>query len=78
MGMGAEWQGMGRTLIMVGLAVAGLGVVMLVAPKAPWIGRLPGDVFIQRDRFTFYFPITSCVVASALLSLVFWVIRRMK
>ena len=76
--MGAEWQGLGRALIFFGVILAGLGVVLLVAPKIPWIGRLPGDIMIERDRFTFYFPLASCLVASLALSLVMWLVGRFR
>ncbi|HEX7928427.1 MAG TPA: DUF2905 domain-containing protein [bacterium] len=42
----------------------------------PWLGRLPGDVSIQRESFSFYFPITTCIVLSVVLSLLFWLFRR--
>lgn len=66
----------GWTLIAIGLLVVGIGVVWLLAPNIPWLGRLPGDIVIDRDHFKFYFPLTTCLVLSALLSLVMWLMRR--
>ena len=76
--MGAEWQGLGRALIFFSVILAGLGVALLVAPKIPWIGRLPGDIVIERHRFMFYFPVASCLVASLVLSLVMWLVGRFR
>ena len=76
--MGTEWQGLGRALILFGVILAGLGVALLVAPKIPWIGRLPGDIMIERNRFTFYFPLASCLVASVVLSLIMWLMGRFR
>lgn len=68
----------GRALIFFGVLLAGAGLVLLVAPKVPWIGRLPGDVVIERPHVSFYFPFTSCLLASALLSLLWWVVGRFR
>lgn len=71
--MGSELQPLGRALLLLGVVFAGLGVVLLFGPRIPWLGRLPGDIAIQRDGFSFYFPLTSCLLASALISLLLWV-----
>ena len=71
-------QPLGRALILFGVILVGFGVVLLVAPKVPWLGRLPGDISIQRERFAFYFPLASCFVASIVLSLVCWLISRFR
>ena len=76
--MGTEWPGLGRALIFFGVILAGLGVALLVAPKMPWSGRLPGDIMIERNRFTFYFPLASCLLASVVLSLVMWLVGRFR
>lgn len=58
------------------------GVLLLVVGLAwPWLsklglGRLPGDIVIQRDGFSFYFPLVTCLILSAVASLVFWLMRR--
>lgn len=76
--MDSVWSGLSRALIIFGLIVAALGVVLLIVPKVPWIGRLPGDILIQRDRVTFYFPFASCLVASVILSLILWIVGRFR
>ena len=76
--MTPELQPLGRTLLLLGVAFAGLGVVLLFGPRIPWLGRLPGDIVIQREGFSFYFPLTSCLLASALISLAFWAIGQFR
>jgi hypothetical protein len=64
---------MGRTLIVVGLLIAAVG--LLVSWGAP-IGRLPGDFQVRRGNVSFYFPLTTSILASLLLTLVMWFVRR--
>ena len=70
--MASEFQPLGRVLIVLGVIVTLFGVLFLMAPKIPWFGKLPGDLLIQRERLTFYFPLASCLLASLLFSFVFW------
>lgn len=76
--MSLELQPLGRALIIIGAILAGFGAVLLLSPKLPWLGRLPGDIVIQRERFSFYFPLASCLLASFLLSLLLWLISRFR
>jgi hypothetical protein len=63
----------GRTLIVVGLAIAALGVLLVLGDKLPIrLGRLPGDIVIERKNGTFYFPIVTCLLLSLLLTLLGW------
>jgi len=64
---------MGRTLVLIGLAVAAIG--LLVMAGFP-LGRLPGDWTIRRGAFTFYFPLATSILLSVLLTLVLYWIRR--
>jgi hypothetical protein len=64
---------MGRVLILVGLGIAAIGVlVMLGVP----IGRFPGDIYIRRGSFSFYFPLATSIIVSVLLTLLFALFRR--
>ena len=76
--MNPESQPLGRALVFFGVILTVGGVVLLLAPKIPWLGRLPGDILIQRERFAFYFPLTSCLLASVLISVVLWLIGRFR
>ena len=64
---------MGRALVLVGLGIAGIGLlVMLGLP----LGRLPGDIAVKRDNFSFYFPITTSIILSIILTLLLGLFRR--
>ena len=69
---------MGRALLCIGVIIAACGLLLMMTPKVPWLGRLPGDVVIERSGFHFYFPLTSCVLASIVISIVLWLIRRFR
>ena len=66
----------GRMLVVVGVVLVAVGVVLLVAGRIPGLGRLPGDIHVQRGNWTFYFPLATSLVLSVVLSLVFWLINR--
>lgn len=70
-GGGKAWQmdGMGRLLILAGIMAIAIGVVLLFLPRIPWLGRLPGDIVVQRERVTFYFPIVTSIVVSIVLTI---------
>ena len=67
---------MGRLLIVLGIILIMIGVVVSFAPKIPWLGQLPGDIFIKGERFSFYFPLATCILLSLILSLVLYLFRR--
>jgi Protein of unknown function (DUF2905) len=67
---------LGKGLILIGLLVAAVGILLLVSEKIGWIGRLPGDITIRRENFTFHFPLATCLVISAVLSLLIWLFRK--
>jgi hypothetical protein len=83
----AEWGSLGKVFIGVGLCVALLGLLLLIADRVPgvgnllwWFGKLPGDISIRRDNFSFSFPLATSLLLSVILSLVFyliaWIFRR--
>ena len=59
---------LGKILIVSGILLVVVGVIVSFSPKFPWLGRLPGDIFIQRGNFTFSFPLATCLVLSLLLA----------
>ncbi len=68
--------GLGRTLIYLGLLLVVIGLVFSLGGKLPWLGHLPGDISIERERYSFYFPLATCVLISVILSLVLYFFRR--
>jgi hypothetical protein len=66
----------GKTLVIIGVVTIVLGALLLVSGKIPWIGRLPGDIIVQKKNFTFYFPIATGILLSILFTLIFWFIGR--
>jgi len=65
------FEGLAKLLIIFGVVLALLGGLLLVVGKIPFIGRLPGDIYIQRENFTFYFPLATSLLISILLTRLF-------
>jgi hypothetical protein len=70
-----DHAGFGWGLLALGLVIAGVGLVWILAPSIPWLGRLPGDIRIERENFRFYFSLVTCLLLSMLLNMVLWLIR---
>ena len=69
--------GFGRSLIVVGLLIAGVGVVLLLGDRLPFrLGRLPGDIVYKGKNTVFYFPLVTSLLISVILSLVFYLIGK--
>ena len=66
----------GKMLILLGVFIIAIGVLLLIGEKIPWIGKLPGDIIIKKEKFTFYFPITTSIVISIVLTLLFALFRK--
>jgi len=67
---------MGKMLILMGIILILFGLMMTLGNKIPWIGRVPGDIIIKKEHFNFYFPLTSCIIISIILTLLFYLFRR--
>ena len=67
---------LGKMLILVGVVLALLGGLLLVAGKIPYLGRLPGDIVIRRENWSVYFPLTTSILISILLTLLFSLFSR--
>jgi hypothetical protein len=67
---------LGKSLIVIGLIIALIGVLLSFAGRIPWLGRLPGDIYVKRENFTFYFPLATSIIISLLLSLILWLFRK--
>jgi hypothetical protein len=70
--------GLGRTLIWIGGGLVVLGVLLVLAGKIPGLGRLPGDISIQRDHYSVYIPLGTMIVLSLVLTLILNVIARIR
>lgn len=62
--------GFAKILILIGLALVACGLGLYLIGKIPGAGKLPGDILIKKENFTFYFPLTTCILLSLLLSLI--------
>jgi uncharacterized protein HemY len=69
-------SGFGKLLMLFGGILILVGAALVLAEKTPWLGRLPGDIYIQRRNFTFYFPLTTSILISVVLSLVLYLLSR--
>ncbi len=66
---------MSRFLVILGLVIAAIGLLWPLLTRLG-LGRLPGDIVVQRGNFTFYFPLVTCIIVSVVLSAVFWLFNR--
>ncbi len=67
-----------RVLILIGAILIVIGLVMLVLPRFPFPGKLPGDILIKKEHFTFYFPLVTSIVISIIISLVLYLINKFR
>ncbi len=66
----------GKMLVVIGIVLIVLGLASMYGPKIPWLGKLPGDISIKKDNFTFYFPIATSIIISIILSILFSIFRK--
>jgi len=69
---------LGRALITAGVVLIVLGVLVYAGPSIPLLGRLPGDIRIERDGFRLYIPITTCLILSAVISAALWLLSKLR
>ena len=69
-------SGLGKMLIIFGVIMVLVGVILLLAPKIPWLGKLPGDITYRGKGFTIYFPLGTCILLSILFSLILYLFRK--
>ncbi|MEK6477601.1 DUF2905 domain-containing protein [Catalinimonas sp. 4WD22] len=67
---------MGKLLIIFGLIIVVLGAILYFSDRFPSIGKLPGDIIIKRENFTFYFPLATSILLSVIVSLIFYLIKK--
>ena len=66
----------GKLLVVVGLLIALAGAMLWSGFGRSWLGRMPGDIHYSKGNFHFYFPIVTCLILSALLTLIMWLMKR--
>lgn len=71
-----EFGSFGKVLIITGIILIIAGALFLFVNKIPFLGRLPGDIAVQKKNFSFYFPLTTCIIISIILSLIMWLLGR--
>lgn len=76
----AGFVGIGKVLIIAGLIILGLGLLLTFGGRLPFFGKLPGDIVIEREGFSFYFPLVTflllSLVLTGLVNLIFWLLGR--
>ncbi|HKW86494.1 MAG TPA: DUF2905 domain-containing protein [Nitrospiraceae bacterium] len=77
----SEWNSLGKIFIFLGVVLALIGALLTLVGKLPslsnglgWLGKLPGDILIKRDNFSFYFPLTTSVLISVVVTLLLYVL----
>ncbi len=69
---------MAKAIILIGAVIVAIGLVMLLFQKTPFLGKLPGDILIKREKFTFYFPLATSIIISIIISLILYLIRKFR
>jgi hypothetical protein len=68
--------GIGKLFIVLGVVLILVGLAFMFGDKIPYIGKLPGDIFIKKEKFSFYFPITTSILISIILTILFSIFRK--
>lgn len=67
---------MGKTLLVLGLIIVGVGLILMFGSKIPYLGKLPGDIHIQRKNFSFYFPVATSILVSIIVTIILTLFSR--
>ncbi len=67
---------MGKTFILIGIVLVVIGSILIFVDKIPYLGKLPGDIYIKKKNFTFYFPITTSILVSVILSILLFIFSK--
>ena len=74
----SEFSSFGKGLVLMGLILTAAGVFLWIGGKIPFLGRLPGDIRVEGPNSKFYFPVVTCLLLSAVGSLVLWLLSKLK
>ncbi len=69
---------MAKMIILVGICLVVIGLAMLLIQKVPFLGRLPGDILIKKEKFTVYFPLATSIILSIIISLILYLIGKFR
>ena len=69
---------MGKTLVILGVVITGVGLLVMFADKILFLGKLPGDISFQKENFRLFFPITSSILISGIISIILWALSHVK
>ncbi|MDA8423472.1 MAG: DUF2905 domain-containing protein [Nitrospiraceae bacterium] len=69
---------MAKTIILLGAVLIVVGIILLLLQKTPFLGKLPGDILIERKNFTFYFPLATSIIISIIVSLILYLIGKFR
>jgi len=67
---------LGKVLVVVGIVIMAVGLLLWSGVGKNWLGKLPGDIHYTKGNFSFYFPIVTCLLISAVLTLIMWLFRK--
>ncbi|MGA2091378.1 MAG: DUF2905 domain-containing protein [Endomicrobiales bacterium] len=67
---------LGKWLVLIGAILIVVGVIVMLAGKIPFLGRLPGDISIKKGNFSFFFPLTSSILISIVVSILLWLFKK--
>jgi hypothetical protein len=66
----------GKMLIILGVVIILIGLAFMFGDKIPFLGKLPGDIYVKKEKFSFYFPLTTSIIISIILTLLFSIFRK--
>ena len=67
-----------KVIILIGAVLIAVGLVILVFPRLPFVGRLPGDILVKKENYTLYFPLATSIVISSIISLILYLINKLR
>jgi hypothetical protein len=67
-----------KVMILIGAVLVLVGLIILVLPRLPFVGKLPGDILIKKDNATFYFPLATSIIISIFISLVLYLVNKFR
>ena len=76
MGVVVDLNYIGKVLVLFGVVMIVVGGIFMISGKVPWLGRLPGDIYVQKKNFSFFFPITTSILISIAISLILIFLRH--